>query len=375
MSITFAAPKSEDIEPLYQLNKALIDAYESIERIDYDRVLRWVHRKLEACLGEYTVLYADGQKAGYYHFYRKEDGEYELDDLYILPEFQNRGIGSAVIERCLASVNAPVMLYVFIRNEGAVSLYKRHGFKVTETVNDSRYIMKRDPRSYYEAYEERYRTAHAQGVRWASDVRTPIVLDVIERYRIRRDHRLLEIGCGEGRDSRALLEKGYSLTATDCSREAIAYCQGQMPQYAQRFRVLDCLSDPLEQSYDFIFAVAVVHMLVPDRDRDGFYQFIRNHLTSEGVALICTMGDGEVERQSDISQAFTLQERRHESGSMMVACTSCRMVSFPTFREELARNGFRLLEQGVTQSPPDFNSLMYAVVARQQPLRPNALSL
>ena len=103
-------------------------------------------------------------------------------------------------------------------------------------------------------------------------------------------------------------------------------------------------------------------MLVLDEDRDGFYQFIRNHLTTDGIALICTMGDGEIERQSDISTAFTLQERNHESGKMMVAGTSCRMVSWDTFESELARNGLTLIEKGITSALPNFNNLMYAVI-------------
>ena len=80
-----------------------------------------------------------------------------------------------------------------------------------------------DDRKYYTAYEERYKTAHAQGVSWASSVSTPIVMEVIDKYGISHSQRLLEIGCGEGRDSRTVLEHGFQLTATDISSEAIAY--------------------------------------------------------------------------------------------------------------------------------------------------------
>ena len=219
-----------------------------------------------------------------------------------------------------------------------------------------------DDRKYYTAYEERYKTAHAQGVSWASSVSTPIVMEVIDKYGISHSQRLLEIGCGEGRDSRTVLEHGFQLTATDISSEAIAYCKEKMPEFENQFSVLDCLSDELDEKFDFLFAIAVVHMLVPDEDRDGFYGFLRSHLTAGGIALICTMGDGEVERQSDIRSAFALQERDHESGKMMVAGTSCRMVSWNTFEKELSRNGFTILEKGMTSSLPDFNSLMYAVV-------------
>lgn len=219
-------------------------------------------------------------------------------------------------------------------------------------------------RKYYEAYDERYKTAHAKGVSWAGDVSTPIVMEVIGKYYIPHDRKILEIGCGEGRDSRAVLESGYPLMATDISGEAIAYCKKIMPQYESSFSTLDCLSDKLDQQFDFIFGIAVIHMLVLDEDRNGFYQFIRSHLSSDGIALICTMGDGEFETQSDITQAFTLQERNHETGKMMVAGTSCRMVSFATFEDELQRNELTIIEQGITSSLPNFNSLMYAVVKR-----------
>ena len=143
MELSFEQAAEEDIEGIYELNRQLILSYENLDNINLDRVLDWGRQKLENRIPEYTVVYADGQKAGCYHFYRNEEGEMELDDLYVFPEFQRRGIGTDVIQRCCASVQEPVMLYVFIRNEGAVSLYRRLGFEVTQTIADSRYIMKR----------------------------------------------------------------------------------------------------------------------------------------------------------------------------------------------------------------------------------------
>lgn len=221
-----------------------------------------------------------------------------------------------------------------------------------------------EKRKYYEAYEERYKTAHAQGVSWENDVSTPIVPETLKKYQIAQNARLLEIGCGEGRDARGILHAGYDLLATDISKEAIAYCQQQLPQYASHFRVLDCLADELNEKFDVIYAVAVVHMLVLDEDRKGFYQFIRNHLQENGIALICTMGNGEFEVQSDITQAFALQERNHASGKMMVAGTSCRMVSWNTFEQEIALSGLTLVEKGMTNALPSFDQLMYAVVKK-----------
>jgi len=64
----------------------------------------------------------------------------------VFPEFQSHGIGSEVIKKCCASVDVPVMLYVFVKNKKEVSLYERLGFKVVETIHNSRYIMKNDNR-------------------------------------------------------------------------------------------------------------------------------------------------------------------------------------------------------------------------------------
>lgn len=136
-----------DIEPIYRLCKELIDAYEDISSIDYERVLKWVRAKIEGSINEYAAVFKGDEKVGYFHFYKNRDGEYELDDLYVLPKYRGRGIGTEIIERCCAWVAAPVMLYVFIKNEKAVALYKRLGFEIVQTVNGSRYIMRREPRN------------------------------------------------------------------------------------------------------------------------------------------------------------------------------------------------------------------------------------
>lgn len=154
----------------------------------------------------------------------------------------------------------------------------------------------------------------------------------------------------------------FSVNGNGYFRRSHCVLQAADAPLRKTFQRFGLLIRRLEETFNFIFAIAVVHMLVLDEDRDGFYRFIRSHLTAEGKALICTMGDGEFEMQSDISIAFTLQERNHDSGKMMVAGTSCRMVSWNTLENELARNGLTIIEKGITSSLPDFNCLMYAVV-------------
>lgn len=219
-------------------------------------------------------------------------------------------------------------------------------------------------RKYYDAYDDRYRQIHEQNLQWFHEASSPIVTETIREFSVSHEHKLLEIGCGEGRDAYPLLNQGFDLLATDVSPEAIAYCKNKVPDYAERFQVLDCVTGSLSDKFDFIYAVAVVHMLVQDEDRNGFYGFVRKHLKDAGIALICTMGDGNVERQSDIRTAFDLQDRIHEQTgkAVRIASTSCRMVSFQTFENELERNGLAIIKQGVTAIEPDFTQVMFAVV-------------
>lgn len=221
-------------------------------------------------------------------------------------------------------------------------------------------------RVYYEAYDDRYRQVHKEKLQWFSEEPSGIVAEVIDQFKIGRTDKMLEIGCGEGRDAGHLIECGYDVLATDVSSEAVSFCRERYPCDADRFVVLDCVREHLDERFDFIYAVAVIHMLVSDDDRNGFYRFVCSHLKDDGIALICTMGDGMVERQSDITTAFELQERTHEATgrTLEIAGTSCRMVSFETFDEELRRNGLAVIQKGITAVEPDFPQMMYAVVRR-----------
>ena len=221
-------------------------------------------------------------------------------------------------------------------------------------------------RKYYEAYDDRYAQVHERNLQWSSDAPSAIVSRVLARCGIGRDDTILELGCGEGRDAMNLLSEGYDITATDISPEAIRFCRSRCPEFADSFQVLDCIGGKLDGEFDFIYAVALIHMLVEDQDRAACYRFIRDHLKENGAALICTMGDGTVERKSDISTAFDLQERTHgESGmKMLLSATSCRMVNWDTFLREIRENGLTVAEYGLTEVPPDFPVMMYALVKK-----------
>jgi ribosomal protein S18 acetylase RimI-like enzyme len=51
-----------------------------------------------------------------------------IDQLYVQPGWERRGVGSRLLEAALKSLPRPVRLYTFEQNQGARRFYERQGF-------------------------------------------------------------------------------------------------------------------------------------------------------------------------------------------------------------------------------------------------------
>ncbi len=221
-------------------------------------------------------------------------------------------------------------------------------------------------KKYYEAYDKRYRQIHEKGLSWSTENHTPIVEETIRKYGLEKK-RTLEIGCGEGRDARYLLDRNYDVLAIDVSPEAIDYCIHRDPKHKNRYMTADILSEnAVEGKFGFIYSIACLHMLVPDEDRKGFYRFIQEHLEYEGYALILSMGDGDRESISDITKAFDDVNRIHQEteAEVRIAATSCRIVNSDVFQKEAMNGGFSILEYGMTEIENHFDQMMYMIMKK-----------
>jgi ribosomal protein S18 acetylase RimI-like enzyme len=90
----------------------------------------------------YVVRCADGV-VGYMYLYQGR-----LDDLYVLPNRQGLGIGSALIEQAKLLSPQLIELSTFQQNGLARAFYERHGFREIGPANCDNY--ERDPAVPYE---------------------------------------------------------------------------------------------------------------------------------------------------------------------------------------------------------------------------------
>ena len=129
-TVVLRAAERADVEPLAELRATVMRAdLERLGRYDEHRVRQ---RLRDSFAPRYTsVIEADGAFAGCVTLRPVADGRW-LENFYIAPERQGRGLGSAVLRALLARTDgeqAIVRLNV-LQGSAARRLYERHGFTV-----------------------------------------------------------------------------------------------------------------------------------------------------------------------------------------------------------------------------------------------------
>ena len=87
---------------------------------------------------EHRLVICAGVRAGYVAIRRSEASIFVVK-LYLLPAYQNRGIGAAIMRELMAEARAagkPLQLYVLPVNGAAQRFYERLGLAVTDRPGD-----------------------------------------------------------------------------------------------------------------------------------------------------------------------------------------------------------------------------------------------
>ena len=145
--------------------------------------------------------------------------------------------------------------------------------------------------------------------------------------------RVLEIGCGGGRDSRALLARGLELVATDAS-PAIAACACNV--IGQSVGVLDARDLSASSEFDGVWAAACLHHL-PRADITVALQGIRTALRPDGVAYLSfKSGTADEDGHDDQGRWFSYLDQDRARG-LVAGVDELELVDVWSSRDTLGR--------------------------------------
>jgi SAM-dependent methyltransferase len=116
---------------------------------------------------------------------------------------------------------------------------------------------------YYDEYEDREPRA--------------LLLEVLDRFGT-GDHLAVDLGCGQGVDTRALLERGWTVVAIDSQEEAIRRVRRRVgPELAERLRtVVSPMEDVELPPADLVWASFSLFFCRPDRLPDVWARIARS---------------------------------------------------------------------------------------------------
>ena len=131
----------EDFDYLYRLSETTMRSYVEAVWGAWDENSSRAHYESTLKNGEFQAICEAGSRVGAISLLN-HTSHLQIEQLYVEPQHQNRGVGTAVVHRVLADAavdSKPVRLRVLVSNP-AKQLYERMGFVVTETTKERHYM-------------------------------------------------------------------------------------------------------------------------------------------------------------------------------------------------------------------------------------------
>lgn len=134
------------------------------------------------------------------------------------------------------------------------------------------------------------------------------LLDQILKGRFSKDMKILDAGCGEGRNAVYFINSGYQVFGIDQNETAIQYCRylskSLVPRYdSHRFQVGELENIPFhKEAFDAVICMAVLHFA---KDEANFWQMIQEmiRVLKPGGTLwfrMCTNFGGILEQSQSL---------------------------------------------------------------------------
>lgn len=134
MKFTLRPALEQDYAWLWMLKRLTMRPYVEQTWGGWDETAQEEYFRQNFVAANIRVIVVEGRDVGLLHVEREPEAIF-LANIQLLPEFQNHGLGTAVVRGVLEDAQAaglPVRLQVLKPNHAARRLYERLGFEVTE---------------------------------------------------------------------------------------------------------------------------------------------------------------------------------------------------------------------------------------------------
>lgn len=199
--------------------------------------------------------------------------------LKVLKERNRKNLYNDLNEKEFFQMELPSDSDLVLENEDGASM-REHVKKIIELIPRKENDFDRDT-----AYWNRY--YKMQGVQKPS----PFACYVLEERRkegfIKKLH-MLELGCGNGRDSEFFISNGYRVTGVDASEEAITTLQKRFQNVSNaRFICDDFIKSRalFQTEYDIVYMRWVLHAISLEQEEELF-QYLKDALSNDGRIYI-----------------------------------------------------------------------------------------
>ncbi len=132
-------------------------------------------------------------------------------------------------------------------------------------------------------YDQRYDT---DGYYWGL-IPNHLCYEILRLKPPVKPYKVLDIGCGEGKDAVFLARNGYEVTAFDLSEQGLSKARELASNFGVNvdFFKANVRDYRLEMDYDIIFSSGVFHY-IPQALRENFVDNLKSHTTEGGINVI-----------------------------------------------------------------------------------------
>jgi ubiquinone/menaquinone biosynthesis C-methylase UbiE len=145
---------------------------------------------------------------------------------------------------------------------------------------------------YYFGYEDRYRTVYDNGADlWETEKPNDSLLEIFNNYPELFKGKVIDLGCGEGRDTIFLTKKGIDVQGIDISHSAINKAKEKYKEIIELKEVFHIgnvlyLNRFEDQTFNFAMNMGCLHMMNKNEDRLLHLQNVNRILKLNGYFLV-----------------------------------------------------------------------------------------